>query len=115
MNHHTPKTKDPRDVKLHRGLPVLGRHKRHLGDGGLSLLASYDNVHLGARLVLPILDVSHRDVLAQRGAGHAAGDGANLLAILLNLGTLARGRTRDDEADTAALDARATLALGGEL
>lgn len=63
----------------------------------------------------PILDVAHGDVLAHRRAGQAARDGADLLAVLVDLGALARGRPVDDEAHAAAVDAPAALALGSQL
>ncbi|KAF7517916.1 hypothetical protein G7054_g13649 [Neopestalotiopsis clavispora] len=73
-------------------LPVLARHKRHLGDDGVPLTAAHLDLDLGAALVLTILDVAHGDVLAQGRGRAAAGDDANLVAAGVDdLGALAGG------------------------
>ena len=96
-------------------LPVLGLDERHLGHSTLACLSSDNNIHLSTDLLVAALDVAHGEVLAERGAGHAAGDDSDLLAVLVDLGTLSGGGTVDDEADTAAADSCSALALGCEL
>ncbi|KAI6770583.1 hypothetical protein HG530_005212 [Fusarium avenaceum] len=106
---------DPEEPQIPDTLPVLGLDEGHLGHRALACLAAHNNIHLGAGFLVAALDVPHGDILAQRGARHAARDDADFLAVLVDLGALASGGSVDVESDASSFDARAALALGCEL
>ncbi|KAI6758994.1 hypothetical protein HG531_013990 [Fusarium graminearum] len=94
---------------------ITSNFNEHLGHSTLACLSSDNNVHLGAGLLVAALDVAHGDVLTERGAGYAAGDDSDLLAVLVDFGALSSWSSVDIEADAAALDSRSALALWCEL
>ena len=59
--------------------PVIGLDKRQWGDDSLSFLIPNFNLDFCALLVRAGLEVSHGDVLVQRGGWYTGSDGAEFL------------------------------------
>ena len=88
-------------IIIFKGLLVVVRDKRHLGDLGGDHPATDLEEERSADLEVGLVDVGHRDVLAQDGAGAAAADSADLLALLVvDSGALTSRCTARDEANT---------------